>query len=91
MPVTRVYFAFIDNNMIDMDKIAESDTEAAKNVYSVFSSRKAEILNTILAEMQNGTPYNQLSDDMKEYIKRIRTLLIEKTFLVRTKYLRRMN
>lgn len=55
--------------MIDMDKIAESDTEAAKNVYSVFSSRKAEILNTILAEMQNGTPYNQLSDDMKEYIK----------------------
>ena len=85
MPVTRVYFAFIDNNMINMDKIAESDTEAAKNVYSVFSSRKAEILNTILAEMQNGTPYNQLSDDMKEYIKRIRTLLIEKDILSKDK------
>lgn len=85
MPVTRVYFAFIDNNMIDMDKIAESDTEAAKNVYSVFSSRKAEILNTILAEMQNGTPYNELSDDMKEYIKRIRTLLIEKDILSKDK------
>lgn len=85
MPVTRVYFAFIDNNMIDMDKIAESDTEAAKNVYSVFSSRKAEILGTILAEMQNGTPYNDLSDDMKEYIKRIRTLLIEKDILSKDK------
>lgn len=85
MPVTRVYFAFIDNNMIDMDKIAESDTEAAKNVYSVFSSRKAEILNTILAEMQNGTPYNELSEDMKEYIKRIRTLLIEKDILSKDK------
>lgn len=81
MPVTRVYFALINNNVIDYKKIATSDTVAAQTVYSIFSTRKSEIMSLLNNEMLSGTPYILLSDEMKSYIKRMRSLLMEMNIL----------
>ena len=81
MPVTRAYFALINNNIIDYKKIAKSDTAAAQTVYSIFSTKKAEIMLLLNNEMISGTPYTLLSDDMKSYIKRMRSLLLEMNIL----------
>lgn len=77
MPITKVYFALIDNNTISMEKIASSETESGIYVYSIFSNKKEEVMNSLEQELLNGTAYGLLSDEMKDYVKRIRSLLIE--------------
>ena len=81
LPVTRVYFALINNNVIDYNKIARSDTPAARTVYSVFSARKENNLSLLTSEMETGTPYAMLSEDMKSFVKRMRSLLLEMNIL----------
>lgn len=77
MPVPKVYFALINNNVIDYKKIATSKSDAAQTVYAIFNTRKTDVMNAMEAEMEVGTPYNLLSADMKDFIKRTRNLLIE--------------
>ncbi len=76
IPVTHAYFALIDNNLIDMDQIAQSQSDAAVNAYSLFSTRKEQINAGVQAELAGGTAYSALSDDLKAYVKLMRTLLI---------------
>jgi penicillin-binding protein 2 len=81
MPITRVYFALIDNNVISMKKISSSKTDAGQYVYSIFSKKKEEVLGTLETELLYGTKYSLLSDEMKSYVKRVRSLLLEMDIL----------
>ncbi len=43
----EICFALINNNMIDIDKIASSDTESAAAVQSVFAAHKQNPMNSM--------------------------------------------
>ena len=81
IPMKDVYFALIDNNVIDMDEIANMTSEAATTAYSLFTSQKSQVVSNLESELASGTAYNNLSDNMKKYIKLIRTLLIDNGIL----------
>lgn len=85
VPIIDVYFALINNNLIDMDKIASSDTEAAVATYAAFSSRKEILLTALDAEMMSGTTYNMLDAEMQSCIKLIRRELIDNEILNKDK------
>lgn len=69
VPATDVYFALINNNVIDMKEISESQTDTAIAAYALFSERKAQMIEAVRAEFESGTVYNDLDDDTKSFIK----------------------
>lgn len=72
----EVYYAFVDNNLISLNQIANSDTETAKNVYSAFLSKKAQVLDWVRSELTTGnTGYSDLSKEEQSYIWYIYTML----------------
>lgn len=78
IPIKDVYFALINNNVIDIDKIASSDTAAAQTTYSLFSTQKNTVLAAINADLESGdTAYGAQTDDMKSYLKLVRRILID--------------
>ena len=78
IPIKDVYFALINNNVIDIDKIASSDTAAAQTTYSLFSTQKNTVLAAINADLASGdTAYGAQTDDMKSYLKLVRRILID--------------
>lgn len=81
IPIKDVYFALINNNLIDMEQIEKSDTEAAKSTYAMFSSQKENVLAAISDDLAGGIPYGSHSDEMKSYLKLVRQLLIDNGIL----------
>lgn len=78
IPIKDVYFALINNNVIDIDKIASSDTAAAQTTYSLFSTQKNTVLAAINADLESGDiAYGAQTDDMKSYLKLVRRILID--------------
>lgn len=71
VPAADVYFALINNNSVDMQQIAESQTDAAVTAYSLFAERKSQMLGSISLEFESGTVYNDLDDDTKSFVKLI--------------------
>lgn len=77
IPIKEVYFALFDNNVIDMSKLALAQDEISTNVYQKFTASKASVLANVENEIKGaGTPYNALSEDMKDYISLARKALI---------------
>lgn len=81
LPIKDVYFALINNNLIDMEQIQTSQTEAATATYALFSQQKANVLEAISEDLSGGIPYASHTDDMKSYLRLIRTLLIDNGIL----------
>ena len=81
IPIKDVYFALINNNLIDINKIVTSETEAAKTTYSLFSSQKANVFAAISDDLENGIPYGSHNEDMQSYLKLVRRLLINNSIL----------
>lgn len=77
IPTTDVIAAMINNNLISMDLIETSTTPSATATYNTFIKQKEAILALIEKEIYRSTPYNNLSDDMKTSITRVRRLLID--------------
>ena len=69
IPIDDVYFALINNNVIDITKFNEENAHTyEKQVYSTFSSRRSEIIDGIKEELLNtSTPYKQLDKEMQVY------------------------
>ena len=76
IPIWKVYFALINNNLIDMKQIETSETDSAKQVNSIFQSKREQILTEIETIISGNTPYSLLSEEMQSYVSRLRTLLI---------------
>lgn len=77
IPIGDVIAAMINNNLIDMEKIATSNSTAATTTYNTFSKQKSSVLAQIEKVIYGSTQYNNLSDDMKTSISRVRRLLID--------------
>ncbi len=83
IPVKDVYFALFDNNTLSIDQLKENhEAGAAASIYATFVDRREQVLSAIEDELyNNSTVYSALSDEMQEYIKNVRTILLNGAIL----------
>lgn len=78
IPIYDVYFALINNNVIDINKFTEEDaTSLEKQVYEKFLNKQDDVLNDIedVLALNSTTVYNEASEEMQDYLSYIYTLL----------------
>ena len=71
IPVGDAYNAFIGNEILDETHFgAEDAKQVEKQVYAIFSDRKASATQEIIGELNNSgaAAYKDLSDEMKAYM-----------------------
>lgn len=69
IPIDDVYFALINNNVIDIDQFNESNADAyEKQVYSNFLLKQERSVAALREELlATATPYEQLTTEMQVY------------------------
>ncbi len=85
IPITDVYFALLNNNVIDLEAFAKEDaTENEKEVYQIFASRQNAVIGSIEAEMRgaSATAFGTLNDENQDYVTYIINMLKEKKILL---------
>lgn len=77
IPIDDVYYALLNNNVIDSTHMAGTDAkDNEKAVYESFLSTKAAVLDSLESElMETKTPYNQLPVEYQVYESYIVTML----------------
>lgn len=78
IPVKDVYFALINNNIIDVNKFTEPDaSETEKDVYNIFSNKQASIISRLIQELTSEAPtiYSKLDKETQIYMSYIYTML----------------
>ncbi len=77
IPIYDVYFAVINNSIVDIKHFAEEDAgEVEKQVYEAYLAYRQEVYDGLLYELtEGGTPYNRLSKEYQVYQSNIVTLL----------------
>ncbi len=71
IPIYDVYYALIDNYIIDITHFSEDDaTELEKSVYQRFLSKRQQTVDEIMAELNSDSAaaYQNLSQEMKNYM-----------------------
>lgn len=87
IPIDDVYFALINNNVIDTAHFTESDAkENEKAVYDSFLNRKDFVMGKLREELTTGkTPYNQLSQEYQVYESYIASMLYSDSVIMESK------
>lgn len=69
IPIDDVYFALVNNNIIDIEQLSEPNANPyEKQVYSSFLSKQEDAILKIQEELlTTATPYNQLTKEMQNY------------------------
>ena len=70
IPITDVYFALINNNVIDIDSFSDGDAGTnEKLAYSKYQSKEKNVLKKIKHQLtsSDATEYNELGSEMQEY------------------------
>lgn len=71
IPITDVYFALINNNVIDITRFASDDAGTyEKEVYSAFLKRQQEVLGQMEDELlgSRSTKFGRMNDEAQDYI-----------------------
>lgn len=86
IPIYDVYYALIDNNIIDVDELSSEDAqETEKRVYSAFNDRYDYTLKQIRTELTTQpTTFKSMPLRMREYINYIVSMLKDNDILVST-------
>lgn len=80
IPIDDVYYALINNNVIQMDHFAAKDaSDTEKEVYRVFCKRRKAVLAAIKKELTGSQPaaYENLTEDMQLYMSYIVSMLTD--------------
>lgn len=87
IPIYDVYFALIDNNIIDIGHFKEKNAgENEKAIYSSFLSRKDSVFERLREELeQTLTPYEKLSLEYQVYESFIADLLYSNGIIMRSR------
>ncbi len=85
IPIYDVYFAVINNSIVDMKHFSEPDSgETEKAVYSAYLEYKQGVYDKLRYELTEGlTPYKKLSKEYQVYQSNIVSLLNEKGVIMR--------
>lgn len=84
IPIYDVYFALIDNNLIDTDHFSDRNaTDTERSILAAYESRKAAALQELREQLTASDPtvYNRLSDEYQAYSTYIVTMLKAKEVL----------
>ncbi len=88
IPVDDVYYALIQNNVLDMNHFSADDASTTEQaVYAAFVSKQEAVLSAILSELvsENPTPFGSLDHESEDYISYIVNMLKDKEILVKDK------
>ena len=88
IPMTDVYFALIDNNVIDITAFDDEDaTVTEKAVYEKFLIEQTEALNDLKTQFYASNPLsiNDMSDELLDYVTYVIDLLKSEKLLVTSK------
>ncbi|MCM1047621.1 MAG: penicillin-binding transpeptidase domain-containing protein [Clostridiales bacterium] len=79
IPIYDVYFACIDNNIIDTEHFTSKYAgDAEKTVYAAYLERKSQIFDELREELtQTCTPYNELTKEFQVYESFIMSMLYD--------------
>ena len=69
IPIDDVYYALINNNVIDISAFSGDNAHTyEKEVNDAFTARQAEVISTLRTELlSTATPYDQLEKEMQVY------------------------
>ena len=86
LPVYDVYFACINNNIIDTAHFAQPDAkETEKIVYQAYLDKKARVNATLLQELEETrTPYKDLNKEYQNYESYIVSMLYDNDVIMRS-------
>ena len=88
IPIDDVYFALIQNNVLDMNHFsAENASATEQEVYAAFLSKQSGVLSSVQSELVSDTAaaFGDLDNEIKDYITYIIKMLKEKGILVKNK------
>lgn len=85
IPIYDVYYALINNNVIDTDHFKAKDAgENEKAVYASYLDRKTAVFDDLRMELlQNKTPYEALDMEYQVYESYIAEMLYDNSIIVR--------
>lgn len=78
IPIYDVYYALINNNIIDITHFSDDEATALeKSIYSQFLSKQENVFSTLKSRLSyhNNIDVSSLSDEMASYMKQIYTSL----------------
>lgn len=88
IPIDDVYYAFIENNVLDIEHFAKEDASITEQgVQAAFVSKQASVLSSLQSEMtsENATPFGSLDSENEDYVTYIVNLLKDEKILVKDK------
>ncbi len=77
IPIKDVYFALIDNNVVDISRLNRKKAkDNEKEVYRYYEKKQAEVLDAVRRELSGGTAAQEdLSEERQEYLLYVYTML----------------
>ena len=85
IPITDVYFALIDNNVIDFTEFSDADASSyEKEVLQLFESRQSVVTERVRTELTGGAPTNlsAMTEEYQDYFTYIIRMLRENDILI---------
>lgn len=84
IPITDVYFALINNNVVDLTHFNASDASGTEqDIYNAFSGQLQAALGTVESELSSGTAgTNDMSEQTLDYFTRIMSMLSDDGLLL---------
>lgn len=86
IPIYDVYFALINNDIIDVKKFDDKDaTELEKNVYAKFLSKQTDVLNRLsqILDVNSALTNKQLNEEEQEYVNYIYSSLKKNSIILK--------
>lgn len=83
IPIKDVYFALIDNNIIDITNLNLKKAEQnEKEVYQIYQNKQKSVMQTLRRELSSGTTSRgDLNEERREYVDYIYDMLVDSEIL----------
>ncbi len=84
IPIDDVYFALINNNIIDIASFSDEDASPVEQaVYQAFLTKQSSVLAQVNEQLSAPSPayYEDLSDEMQAYMSHILNMLTEQEII----------
>lgn len=84
IPIKDVYFALIDNNVISIKEIENETSNTEASVHEKFLKKQTTVLTKVEDELtEHDTAYENLNEEMQNYIYKIYELLLDNGVILR--------
>lgn len=85
IPIDDVYFALINNNVIDLSRLSDEEASATEaSIYQTFLSKQSSVISQLESQLNASSPSNMedLSDEMLSYMNYISDMLSDNNIVL---------